>query len=50
MEIENGIWKYNEIEPKPWEKNEWGWIMTMSTEPIATREELFVITLSIFEF
>lgn len=30
MEIENGVWKYNEIKPKPWEKNEWGWVMTMS--------------------
>jgi hypothetical protein len=50
VEIENGIWKYNEVESKPWDNNEWGWVMAMSIEPIATREELFVITLLIFEF
>jgi hypothetical protein len=50
LEIENYIWEYNEIEPRPWDEKEWGWVMIVSTKPIHAGKEFFVNILSIFEF
>jgi hypothetical protein len=41
LEIENCIWEYNEIKPRPWDEKEWGWVMTISTKLIHVREEFF---------
>ncbi len=41
MEIENCIWEYNEVEPRPWDEKEWGWVMTISTKLIDERKEFF---------
>ncbi len=41
MEIENCIWEYNEVEPRPWDEKEWGWVMTISTKLIHERKEFF---------
>jgi len=41
LEIENYIWEYNEIEPRPWDEREWGWVMIVSIKPIHAGEEFF---------
>jgi hypothetical protein len=41
LEIANCIWEYNEIEPRPWDEKEWGWVMTISTKLIHEGEEFF---------
>jgi hypothetical protein len=41
LEIENCIWKYNEVEPKPWDEKEWVWVMTISTKLIHEGKEFF---------
>jgi hypothetical protein len=40
-EIENVIWEYHDVDPRPWNKKEWGYVMTRSTRPIKAGEELF---------
>jgi len=41
LEIENYIHEYNEIEPRPWDEKEWGWVMTISIKLIHVGEEFF---------
>jgi hypothetical protein len=41
LEIENCIWEYNEVELRPWDEKEWGWVMTISTKLIHVGEEFF---------
>ncbi len=41
LEIENYIWEYNEIEPRPWDEKEWGWVIIVSTKPFHAGEEFF---------
>ena len=40
-EIENVLWEYHDVDPRPWNKKEWGYVMTRSTKPIKAGEELF---------
>jgi hypothetical protein len=40
-EIENVLWEYHDVDPRPWNKKEWGYVMTRSMKPIKAREELF---------
>ncbi len=42
LEIQNYIWEYNEIEPRPWDEKEWGWVMIVSTKPIHVGEKFFL--------
>jgi hypothetical protein len=34
LEIKNYIWEYNEVEPRPGDEKEWGWVVTLLTKPI----------------
>ena len=40
-EIENVLWEYHDVDPRPWNKKEWGYVMTRSMKPIKAGEELF---------
>jgi hypothetical protein len=40
-EIENVIWKYHDVDIRPWNKQEWGYVMTRSIRPIKAGEYLF---------
>jgi hypothetical protein len=50
LEIENCIWEYNEVEPKPWDEKEWSLVMTISTKLIHEGKEFFCQYPVNFEF
>ena len=39
-EIGNVVWEYSTL-PKSWNKNEWGFVMTIAARDIEVREELY---------
>jgi hypothetical protein len=42
LEIENFIWEYNEVEPRPWDEKEWVWVMIILTKLSHEGEEFFL--------